>query len=239
MPSGLRLDTDAWHKDYEHAKQLAQDITALIQERNLKHPDGGPQGSRMTAAARRKIGSLGTATDALQDLLASSRDVTDNERNRRRDMVRALKTQRENLLQALKREQAAVNRASLLDGGVGGRAGPPRETDQTAALENHQLIGLQTQVMRQQDQELEQMEEAVHNTKHVANAINEEVDLQIRLLDNLEEEVDVVHSRMGAAAKRVKTVLTQSSECRTWSIVLLLVVVLVAVSVFAFKHLFK
>lgn len=237
MPSGLRLDTDAWHKDYEHAKQLAQDITGLIQERNLKHPDGGPQGSRMTAAARRKISSLGSAIEALHELLGSSREITDNERNRRRDMIRNLRTQRENLLQALKREQAAANRASLLDGGVGGRVGPPRETDQTAALENSQLIGLQQQIMKQQDQELEQIEEAVHNTKHVAKAINEEVDLQIRLLDNLEEEVDVVHSRMGAAAKRVKSVLSQSSECRWWCMIMVLVVAVVALLAFAFKSL--
>lgn len=27
------MDTDPWHKDYEHSNQLAQDITALIQVR--------------------------------------------------------------------------------------------------------------------------------------------------------------------------------------------------------------
>lgn len=55
-------------------------------------------------------------------------------------------------------------RSSLLEG-AGGRRGPPRETDQTATLENDQLLGLQQQIMRQQDQELVQIEDAVHNTK--------------------------------------------------------------------------
>jgi hypothetical protein len=35
------------------------------QERNINHPDGGPEASRMTAAARRKLGSLGTSLDTL------------------------------------------------------------------------------------------------------------------------------------------------------------------------------
>jgi len=35
------------------------------QERNINHPDGGPEASRMTAAARRKLGTLGTSLDSL------------------------------------------------------------------------------------------------------------------------------------------------------------------------------
>lgn len=31
----------------------------------MNHPDGGPEASRITAAARRKLGSLGTTLDQL------------------------------------------------------------------------------------------------------------------------------------------------------------------------------
>ena len=31
MPSGLRVDTDTWLRDYEQAKQAANDVLALIQ----------------------------------------------------------------------------------------------------------------------------------------------------------------------------------------------------------------
>lgn len=33
MPSGLRVDTDTWLRDYEQAKQAANDVLALIQAR--------------------------------------------------------------------------------------------------------------------------------------------------------------------------------------------------------------
>lgn len=39
------------------------------QERNLKHPEGGPEASRLTAAARRKLGTLGGLLDGLRTSL--------------------------------------------------------------------------------------------------------------------------------------------------------------------------
>lgn len=35
------------------------------QDRNMNHSEGGPEASRMTAAARRKLGTLGTSLDQL------------------------------------------------------------------------------------------------------------------------------------------------------------------------------
>ena len=45
--------------------------TTRLQERNVNHPDGGPEASRMTAAARRKLGTLGTSLDSLYSWLDS------------------------------------------------------------------------------------------------------------------------------------------------------------------------
>ena len=36
------------------------------QERNLKFPEGGPEARRLTATARRKLGTLGSLLDALR-----------------------------------------------------------------------------------------------------------------------------------------------------------------------------
>jgi hypothetical protein len=42
---------------------------ACLQERNVKHPDGGPEASRLTATARRKLGTLGSLVDGLRSSL--------------------------------------------------------------------------------------------------------------------------------------------------------------------------
>jgi hypothetical protein len=42
-----------------------------LQERNLKHTEGGPEASRITATCRRKLGTLGSLLDGLRSLLES------------------------------------------------------------------------------------------------------------------------------------------------------------------------
>ena len=43
----------------------------LVQERNSKYPNGGPESSRLTATARRRLGSLKSLIDTLQAQLES------------------------------------------------------------------------------------------------------------------------------------------------------------------------
>lgn len=89
------MATDQWLQDLEAAQQTASDTQQLIQarpaaclaaccrcssgrrasplctppalqERNLKFPEGGPEASRLTATARRKLGTLGGLLDGLR-----------------------------------------------------------------------------------------------------------------------------------------------------------------------------
>ena len=46
-------------------------VASCVQDRNLKHPHGGQEASRVTAVARRKLGSLATAIDGMRDALDS------------------------------------------------------------------------------------------------------------------------------------------------------------------------
>ncbi len=60
----------SWSQEFESAKNLAQEIIELIQERNLNHASG-PEASRKTATARRKLGTLGTDIERLLKWLDS------------------------------------------------------------------------------------------------------------------------------------------------------------------------
>ncbi|KAF6258200.1 Qc-snare protein, Syn8/Syntaxin8-family [Scenedesmus sp. NREL 46B-D3] len=235
MPSGFRLDTDAWLKQYEQCKDLTQEIVQLIQDRNMAHPDGGPEASRMTASARRKLGTLGTSLDTLFRWLDSpdAAALSEQERFRRRDLLHALKHRREQIQQSIKRSQQNSDREALVAGSQ--QRSAAKETEATAELGNRGLLQLQQQVMQQQDQELEQMEKTVISTKHIALTIGEEVDLHTRLLEDLEEDVDVTHSRLRAATKRVRHVLKHSSNWKGGLCIFSLIVVLTLVLLVAFK----
>jgi syntaxin of plants SYP5 len=52
---------------------------------------------------------------------------------------------------------------SLLEGAGQDRA--PQETEATAGLDNHGIVQLQQSLMRQQDSQVEQLEQSVGNTR--------------------------------------------------------------------------
>lgn len=71
--------------------------------------------------------------------------------------------------------------------------------------------------------------------QHIALTVNEELDLQRRLLDELDEDVEVTHSRMRTAQKKLKYVLRRSGNCRSMCITILLMVALAVVITIGFK----
>ncbi|KAL4445412.1 hypothetical protein ABPG77_011237 [Micractinium sp. CCAP 211/92] len=233
---------DQWLVDYEAAEQAAKETLQLIQERNLQFPEGGPEASRITATCRRKLGTLGGLLDGLRTSLEGPQlaGLTENERNRRRDLVAALRSRREQMLTSLKREAPRAAHGTLLGGAsasgtaaAGGRGG--RETEATAELGNRGLLAMQQQVMQQQDEALESLERSVVGTKHIALQINEEAELHNRLLDDLDEAVEGTSSRLAAAQRRLKLVMRRSGSCKTMMLLFLVAVVLVVVAVVGFK----
>lgn len=54
-------------------------------------------------------------------------------------------------------------RMSLLEGA--GRDRAPQETDATAGLDNRGIVQMQQSLMRQQDSQVEQLEQSVGNTR--------------------------------------------------------------------------
>lgn len=71
--------------------------------------------------------------------------------------------------------------------------------------------------------------------QHIALTINEELGLQERLLEELDEDVEVSHSRLKVAQKKLNTVMRQSGNCRSMLITIGLMFVLMIVIVVCFK----
>jgi hypothetical protein len=65
--------------------------------------------------------------------------------------------------------------------------------------------------------------------------IGEELDLHTRLLGDLEEDVDVTHSRLRAATKRIRHVIKHSSSWKGGLFIFVLIVVLTLALLIALK----
>lgn len=79
---------------------------------------------------------------------------------------------------------------------------PPPETERTKGLENDELLQLQTTIMKEQDDQMDEFLRQVRRTRGVAEQIHEELDSQIDLLNGLDEDVDRVEGKIKRAGKR-------------------------------------
>nr|XP_043607881.1 syntaxin-51-like [Erigeron canadensis] len=195
----MASSTDTWVWEYNEACKFADDITGMISARSSY--GSGPEGQRHLSAIRRKITILGTKLDSLQSLLTelpAKQPLTEKKMNRRRDMLTNLKTKVTQMASTLNMSNFA-NRDSLL----GPDAKPVDAMSKTIGLDNPRIVGLQRQIMREQDEDLEKLEETVISTKHIALAVNEELDLHTRLIDDLDEHVDITDSRLKRVQKNL------------------------------------
>ncbi|XP_068646114.1 syntaxin-52-like [Aristolochia californica] len=192
--------SDSWLREFSEAAKLADDITASIPERSSL-PVSGPDAQRHLSAIRRKITILRTRLDSLESLLSklpSKQPITEKELHKRQDMLVNLRSKANQMASALSMANA-VSREDLL----GKDRKSADEINRAVGLDNHGLVGLQRQIMREQDEGLEKLEETVISTKHIALAVNEELDLQTRLLDNLDQHVDTTDSRLQRVQKKL------------------------------------
>ncbi|XP_049342567.1 syntaxin-51-like isoform X1 [Solanum verrucosum] len=191
---------DSWIREYNEGLKLADDITNMISERSSL-PASGPEAQRHSSAIRRKITILGTRLDNLQSILSKlpgKQPLSEKEMNRRKDMLANLKSKVSQMASTLNMSSFA-NRDSLL----GPEIKPVDAMSRATGLDNYGVVGLQRQIMKEQDEGLESLEETVMSTKHIALAVNEELGLQTRLIDDLDEHVDVTDSRLQRVQRKL------------------------------------
>ena len=156
---------------------------------------------------------------------------SENEKNRRRNQLMALLNERDAMIQGLKRN-AAVHKQAQVNMTVPARVG---ETDATAEANNAQLLVMQKALMEEQDVALDHLEKSVVTTKHIALQINEETQLQNRLLDDMDEEVDQTSNRLALAQKKLTRVMRQAGGCKAQILLLVTILILVCVLILGFK----
>ncbi|KAI4388385.1 hypothetical protein MLD38_000718 [Melastoma candidum] len=193
----MASSSDPWVKEYQEVVKLAEEINGMISELNVLSTSG-PDSLRHASAIRRKITILSTKIEGLQSALTKlSKPVSEKEMNRRKDMLSNLRGKVSQMASQVHMSNFA--RDSLL----GPEIKPADVMAQTTGLDNQGIVGLQRQIMREQDEGLDKLEETVVSTKHIALAVNEELDLHSRLIDNLDQHVDVTDSRLRRVQKNL------------------------------------
>ncbi|VVA28883.1 PREDICTED: syntaxin-52 [Prunus dulcis] len=218
---------DSWMREFNDASKLADEINGMISGRSSL-PPSGPETQRHMSATRRKVTILRTKLETLQSLLSkllNKQSITGKEINHRKDMLTNLSSKADQMAIALNMSSLA-NRQNLL--------GPDKKMDdimrRTADLDNHGLVSFQRQIMKEQDEGLEKLETTVISTKHIALAVNEELDLHTMLLDNLDQHVDSTNSNLQRVQKNL-AVLNKRTKGGCSSLILLVLAVVILIIV--------
>ncbi|GAB4851807.1 Syntaxin-52, variant 3 [Ancistrocladus abbreviatus] len=185
--------SESWMREYNEASKLADEINGMVLEASSLPPTG-PQTQRHFSATRRKITILKTKLDTLESLLSklpSRQQITAKEMNKRKDMLTNVRSKVNQMATAVNMSSSA-NRDRLL----GSDSKSDEVMTRAANMDNHGLVSFQRQIMKEQDEGLDKLEETVLSTKHIALAVNEELNLHTRLLDNLDDHVESTSSRL-------------------------------------------
>eukprot|EP00250_Pteridium_aquilinum_P024588 c29299_g1_i1 orf=106-813(-) len=217
---------DAWMREFEDAVRLSDDIAGRLADRESGSTVlRSGEASRLISLIRRKITTLGTKLDSLLSLLANpslTKSLNDRDLTKRQEMVLNLRARMNQLAVSLNSQD--TNRSTLL--GQDSVQAELKENNWTVGLSNSGIVGLQRQIMREQDEDLVKLEETAMSTKHIALAVNEELDLHTRLLDDMDEDVDVTNNRIKVVQKRLGFLSKKaSSNCSFMSLILMVFVI--------------
>ncbi|CAL4928732.1 unnamed protein product [Urochloa decumbens] len=223
---------EQWTKRFQEAERLVDDLVERIAERESVPPSLPRELQRRTAEIRRKVTILGTRLDMLQeDLndLPKKQNISLKQLGKLAEKLAGLSSKAKEV-----GGQFTMKYSSERNDLCGGSSDKSTKIDvnSIANMDNREMINLQRQVIKEQDSQLEILEETVVSTKHIALAINEELDLQTRLIDDLDERVEDTSTQLQRAVRRLKklnTRMRKGGSC--WGIVLAIITAIICVAV--------
>ncbi|KAF2937000.1 hypothetical protein DAI22_03g018700 [Oryza sativa Japonica Group] len=221
---------EQWMKRFEEAERLVADVVERIAERESVSPSLPQELQRRTAEIRRKVAILETRLDMMQEDLSqlpNKQRISLKELNKLAAKHSTLSSKVKEVGAPFTRKRFS-NRSDLL--------GPDDnhakiDVSSIANMDNREIIELQRNVIKEQDDELDKLEETIVSTKHIALAINEELDLHTRLIDDLDEKTEETSNQLQRAQKKLKSVTTRmrkSASCSCLLLSVIAVVILVA-----------
>uniref|UniRef100_A0A7S1N2H4 t-SNARE coiled-coil homology domain-containing protein n=1 Tax=Eutreptiella gymnastica TaxID=73025 RepID=A0A7S1N2H4_9EUGL len=206
-----------WLRRFEEANEL------LISIRNALN---GNQVSQQSMEIRKQFMKF---DQNLTDLHTTVSRVggTSGEQARRKGKLNKMQQERARLQETFKARTGSSTVPKWRPPGSGSGSGGAAETLQTLGLENDQILQLQTDTMRQQDEDLEGLHTTTLRIKNIGRMIGSELEEQNHLLDVLSEEEDIAIDRLARERKRITTLVNDNKDGISFCCVLVLVVGLV------------
>jgi len=209
-----------WMRELADTKSLCNEIQAMVSDRTqmLRR---GEDAAKLSALTRRQIKQMYKQFDQLDNILKKLADaLTSREATRRRDELTKLVREVQQMEQTMKKEGRcdAGPARSAEAGSPSASSKPrsqstqpdddeedrgPRETQRSAQLKTNQLVGLQRTMIREQDQQLDQLSQTMSRLKNISGSINQEITTQNQMLDDLEHSMDNSSAKLKNSEQKI------------------------------------
>ncbi|XP_062507430.1 syntaxin-8-like [Corticium candelabrum] len=231
---------DAWITEYESLQQTCVSIREKINERNQVRISGGDS-SKLNSSIRIMINGYSRSLDKLKSSLArdtSSFKITKGEVTRRENLVDNMTAKEGQLNKAFKEEpsaRSATSRDALIGSqpiGVNTNPWLDTEHEETRGLTNTELMQTHQEVIRQQDEGLDELAKAMQRQKHIGLTMHDEIERQDEILDDLHDNVGRTTARIERETRHVEKIRVKASDkglCCAVTLLFLLIVVLMCI----------
>lgn len=222
---------EKWLKDYESAERLVQNVSQNLNERS-KYPKSSTNYSKLSSNIRNAISNLDTSANALARGLDETRakaNITQQEFNRRQNLLNQLRRNQKQFEQAL-RDDSSSQKDALMYGGSSEINETVGENRDTEGIGSEQLLHMHDRVIAEQDQGLETLSHIIKNQRQIALTIGNEVDRQNDMMDSMGNRMDQVHDRLIRETKHVRLISFKSGTCGLWMIIVLLLIAIIVIA---------
>ena len=192
--------------------------------------DAGQARAEENAEIERYMRELDDSINRMDRELESG-NYPDDEYNKRRGMLGDL-SKKTGDLRKRRSGRGAAKKSDLLGaqagGGKGrGSRGPAKETSETLGMDDEDMVRMQEQVLKQQDQSLDQIHSQVKRVNMIAENIRDEGRLQDKLLDEIYDEQENVNAKMEKEQRLMEKVYRNSGNGKGMCLICLLVAAIV------------
>eukprot|EP00118_Oscarella_pearsei_P018518 m.189781 g.189781 ORF g.189781 m.189781 type:complete len:243 (+) comp39423_c1_seq4:119-847(+) len=236
--------TESWMADVQSLTQMGVNIMEKINERDQQR-FAGQKPSKLNSSIRSRLNSFQKDLNSLKTSLtkaSTSYHLTEGESRRRQDKVDSLSARLKQLNEAFRQEPSSQpkgrdsQRGQLLGSqqpmGSGMNPWQEEEGDDTRPLTNNELMSQHQEIMREQDEGLEELSKVVERQKLIGMAIHDEVEQQDDIIDNLATHVDRTTGRIQRETRHVERIRVKASDkglCCVVVLLLLLIIVFLAI----------
>lgn len=223
-PTQEKLTSESWLDEYALLARYLTDIKRCLNLRDGHAARGDMnayQNSRLqalkairsaTSRHMRLQSSLQVfASNSKTDSIKAPTPLSKLEMTRRQNLIENLKSDLEKLDadSQVSRNSPSSNRSQLLNPSSRStrKFGVAQETEETRALDNSSLLLLQRTTMETQDDVLGTLLTVVQRQKEIGMQMSQELDLQNSLLDDVDEKVAKVNTKLNISDKKIKRIL--------------------------------